>query len=348
MSNKIAIISGITGQDGSYLAELLLEKDYRKIFGLVRRSSISKLDRLSPALRQSPQLVLKDVDLTDSFSIYNLLKEIKQSEEPFEVLEIYNLGAQSHVRTSFEVPEYTTNVDALGPLRFLEAIRQNNMIECTKFYQACTSEMFGKVQDVPQHEGTPFYPRSPYGVAKVYSYWIVKNYRESYGIFGCNGILFNHESERRGEDFVTRKVTTQLAQVVRGERECIELGNMDAKRDWGHARDYVYGMWLMMQKDTPDDFVLATGETHTVREFIEEACRVCGVDMVWEGEGANEVARDVKTGKVFIRINPAFYRPAEVELLIGDYTKAKERLGWEPRTSFKELVRLMMDHDRGL
>ena len=344
MTSRVAVISGITGQDGSYLAELLVSKGYQKVYGLVRRSSVIKLDRLAPGLLKSPQLILKDVDLSDSFSIHNLLKEIKTSCR-FDVMEIYNLGAQSHVKTSFETPEYTSNVDAFGPLRFLEAIRHNDLVDRARFYQACTSEMFGMVQEIPQKETTPFYPRSPYGVAKLYGYWITKNYRESYGIYACNGILFNHESERRGEDFVTRKVTIQLAEIHRGEREVLELGNIDAQRDWGHARDYVHGMWQMMQHPVADDFVLATGETHSVRDFIEEACKVLGTEIKWEGEGVNEIGRDTHSNKVIVRINPEYFRPAEVDLLVGDYTKAKKAFGWEPEIDFKQLVRLMVEHD---
>jgi GDPmannose 4,6-dehydratase len=341
----LAIISGITGQDGSYLAELLHDKGYT-IYGLVRRSSISKLDRLCPTLVQSPRLILKDVDMTDTTSIYLLLKDIKEKHE-FDRLEIYNLAAQSHVGTSFEMPEYTTNVDALGPLRFLDAIRVLSLKDRVRFYQAGTSELFGKVQCIPQTETTPFYPRSPYGCAKLFGFWITKNYREGYGLYACNGILFNHESERRGDDFVTRKITKGIAKISRGEQSHIELGNLDASRDWGHALDYVYGMWLMLQQDTPDDYVLSTGSTHSVREFVESAFEVAGIPIVWQGSGVDESGVNAETGELLVKINPVFYRPTEVDMLVGDSSKAKEKLGWVPTISFKELVRKMVEHDRG-
>jgi GDPmannose 4,6-dehydratase len=342
MENSIAVISGITGQDGSYLVELLLSKSqYKKIFGITRRKSTENMERLSKEVLGDSRLTLKSLDLTDSFSIFNLIKEIKETET-FDRLEIYNLAAQSHVKVSFDTPEYTMNVDGLGPLRFLEAIRQNELIDKARFYQAGTSEMFGKVQEVPQTETTPFYPRSPYGVAKLYGHWITKNYRESYGIFACNGILFNHESERRGEDFVTRKITKGIGKILRGEQDCISLGNIDSKRDWGHAKDYVEGMWLMLQADKPDDYVLATGETHSVREFIEVAFRCANIDIVWEGEGINEVGTDKKTGRVLVKINPDFFRPAEVELLVGNYKKANQDLKWKPKIDFQSLTRNMI------
>ena len=348
--SHIAVITGITGQSGSYLAEFLADKGY-VIYGLVRHSSIPRLDRLTPALRAYPHLVLKEIDLTDSGSIYNLLKEIKARHFTCAntgTLEIYNLGAQSHVKVSFDTPEYSTNVNAMGPLRFLEAIRQNDLINVARFYQASTSEMFGKAVEVPQNERTPFYPRSPYGVAKLYGFWIVKNYRESYGIHASNGILFNHESERRGEDFVTRKISLGVARMtVDSNSPPIELGNIDAKRDWGHAEDYIKGMWLMLQQSTPDDYVLATGETHSVREFIEAAFKAASETRIeWRGgPGPDEKGYDMLTGRLLVRINPDYYRPAEVELLIGDAAKARDVLGWRPVIRFEELVKRMVSAD---
>ena len=340
----IAIISGITGQDGSYLAEFLVQKGYI-IYGLVRRSSITKLDRLTPDLLQYPFLFMRDIDMTDSVSIYNLLREIKETHA-FQRIEIYNLAAQSHVKISFETPEYSTNVNAIGPLRILEAIRQNGLVRRTRFYQACTSELYGKVQETPQRETTPFYPRSPYGVSKLFSFWITKNYRESYDMFACNGILFNHESERRGDDFVTRKVTRGVARLLHNASEPpIELGNIDAKRDWGHAEDYVRGMWMMLQQDVPDDYVLATGETHSVREFVELAFERIGVTIIWSGKNENEVGCDIHTGRPLVKINPQYYRPAEVDMLIGDASKAAIFFGWRPSISFNALVNRMVDYD---
>lgn len=336
---KKALITGITGQDGSYLAELLLEKGY-EVHGLIRRASTFNTERIEHLYRdphlQNTKLFLHYGDLSDSSNISRLLEKIQPDE-------IYHLGAQSHVRVSFDMPEYTADVTGLGTLRLLDAVRESGIK--TKFYQASSSEMFGLVQEVPQKETTPFYPRSPYGVAKVYAYWITVNYRESYGIFSCNGILFNHESPRRGETFVTRKITRGLARIVCGLDEKLYLGNLDAKRDWGYAKDYVEGMWLMLQQETPDDYVLSTNETHTVREFIEEACRVIGIDLIWEGEGVEERGVDKKSGKVIIEIDPKYFRPAEVDLLIGDNTKAKEKLGWEPKTKFRELVKIMVESD---
>jgi GDPmannose 4,6-dehydratase len=347
-SQKVAIVSGVTGQDGSFLVELLLEKGYHRVIGLIRHTSLSHLNRIPPYVLTHASFVLKEIDMTDSVSINLLLSNIKTeyfTKNSLTTLEIYNLAAQSHVHTSFRLPEYTTNVDALGVLRFLEAIRQNNLISVARFYQAGTSELFGKVAEVPQKETTPFYPRSPYGVSKLYAYWITKNYRESYNMYCCNGILFNHESERRGDNFVTRKITKSVYAVLSGQEDCIQLGNLDAQRDWGYAKEYVYGMWLMLQQDQPDDYVLCTGQCHSVRDFVEECLRFIGVDIVWEGTGIDEVGRDKTTGKVWVRINPEYYRPAEVDLLIGDNTKAREKLGWSPKVSFQELVKIMMTTD---
>lgn len=336
---KKALITGITGQDGSYLAELLLEKGY-EVHGLIRRASTFNTERIDHLYRdphvQNTRLFLHYGDLSDSSNISRLLTKVRPDE-------IYHLGSQSHVRVSFDMPEYTGNVTGLGALRLLDAIRDSGIQ--TRFYQASSSEMFGMVQEVPQKETTPFYPRSPYGVAKVYAYWITVNYRESYGLFACNGILFNHESPRRGETFVTRKVTRGLSRIVCGLEEKLYLGNLDAKRDWGYAKDYVDGMWRMLQQETPDDYVLATNETHTVREFIEEACRVLGIDLVWQGEGVEERGINKKTGAVIIEIDPKYFRPTEVDLLIGDYSKAKTKLGWEPKTKFVDLVKIMVEAD---
>jgi len=336
--NNTAVITGITGQDGSYLAELLLEKNY-KVIGLVRRSSNVNTDRISKIL-DHPNLSLVQADMGDSISIMNLLAPLRDSKR----IEIYNLAAQSHVHSSFSQPEYTADINGTGVLRILETIRQLGIINKTRFYQASTSEMFGKVVETPQSETTPFYPRSPYGVAKLYGYWITRNYRESYGMFACNGILFNHESERRGEEFVTRKITKGIAKVYSDPTFTLEIGNMDAKRDWGHAEEYVYGMWLMLQRDVPDDFVLATGETHTVREFVEIAFNSVGHTITWSGEGLDEIGTD-ETGRIVVRMNPKFYRPAEVELLIGNPSKAKTLLGWIPKITFEQLVNRMMVED---
>jgi GDPmannose 4,6-dehydratase len=336
---KKALITGITGQDGSYLAELLLEKGY-EVHGIVRRASNFNTKRIDHLFQdqhnEDVTLFLHYGDLSDSSILNKLIREIKPDE-------VYNLGAQSHVKVSFEIPEYTGDITGLGTLRLLEAIRQEN--PSTKFYQASSSEMFGLVQEIPQRETTPFYPRSPYGVAKLYSYWITKNYRESYGIHASNGILFNHESPRRGETFVTRKITRALANIKLGSEEKLFLGNLDAKRDWGYAKDYAEGMWLMMQQDISDDYILATNETHTVREFCELAAKELGMDLTWEGSGVNEIGVDKNTGKAIICIDSKYFRPAEVDLLIGDYSKAKEKLGWEPKTSFSELVKLMVTED---
>ncbi len=339
MKTKKALVTGITGQDGSYLTELLLEKGY-EVHGIIRRSSTfntGRIDHLYQDQRiNGVKLFLHYGDLSDSSNISRLIEKIKPDE-------IYNLGAQSHVKVSFDMPEYTSDIDALGTLRILDAIK-NSKIK-TKFYQASSSEMFGLVQETPQTETTPFYPRSPYGCAKVYAYWITKNYRESYGLFACNGILFNHESERRGETFVTRKITRGLARIKLGKEKKLFLGNLDSKRDWGHAKDYVYGMWLMLQQKTPDDYILATNETHTVREFVEQAAKHLGFDLVWQGKGLKEKGVDKKTGKTIIEIDPKYFRPAEVDLLIGNYAKAKKQLGWRPKITFNHLVKMMIDSD---
>ena len=336
---KKALITGITGQDGSYLAELLLSKGY-EVHGIIQRASTFNTQRIEHIFQDphevEKKLILHYGDLSDGSSISRLIEKIKPDE-------IYHLGAQSHVRVSFDVPEYTADVTGLGTLRLLDAIKEAGLK--TRFYQASSSEMFGKVQEVPQTEQTPFYPRSPYGCAKVFAYWITKNYRESYGIFACNGILFNHESERRGETFVTRKITRGLVRVKLGLDKKLYLGNLDAKRDWGHARDYVEGMWLMLQAEEPDDYILATGETHSIREFVEESAKSLGYEIEWRGQGIDEKGVDKRTGKTIIEIDSNYFRPTEVDLLIGDATKAKEKLGWEPKIRFKELVEMMVEHD---
>lgn len=334
-----ALITGITGQDGSYLAEFLLAKGY-EVHGLIRRASTFNTRRIDH-LYIDPhvngvKMFLHYGDLSDSSSVYKLLNKIKPDE-------VYNLAAQSHVKVSFEIPEYTSNVTALGTLRILDAIKELGLK--SKFYQASSSEMFGKVMETPQTENTPFYPRSPYGCSKVYAYWITKNYRESYGIFASNGILFNHESPRRGETFVTRKITRGLARIKLGLDKCLYLGNLDAKRDWGYAKDFVEGMWRILQHNQPDDFVLATGETHTVREFVEESCNHLGFKIKWQGKHLQEQGIDKKTNKTIVRIDEKYFRPSEVELLLGNSAKAKKNLGWKPKTTFKELVKLMCDSD---
>ncbi|HPE40310.1 MAG TPA: GDP-mannose 4,6-dehydratase [Bacteroidales bacterium] len=333
---KTALISGITGQDGSYLTELLLEKGY-EVHGIVRRSSSFNTFRIDH-LYNNPELLNKRFflhygDLTDSSNLNRLVEKIHPDE-------IYNLGAQSHVQVSFEVPEYTAEVDGVGTLRFLDAIKETGIQ--TKFYQASTSELYGLAQEIPQNEKTPFYPRSPYAAAKLYAYWIVVNYREAYNLFACNGILFNHESERRGKTFVTRKISVGVSKIMSGQMDMLLLGNLDAKRDWGYAPEYVEGMWRMLQIDHPEDFVLATNETHTVREFVEEAFKVLGEEIVWEGTGKNEIGILKSINKPVVGINPRYYRPTEVELLLGDYSKAKKILNWEPKTTFKELVKIMV------
>jgi len=349
---KVALITGITGQDGSYLAELLIEKGY-EVHGLIRRASTfntSRIDHLyKDPHKEDVQMYLHYGDMTDSSNLNRLLEKIVPDE-------IYNLAAQSHVKVSFEVPEYTAEVDGIGVLRFLDAIKEVGLKDTTKFYQASTSEMFGKVQEVPQNENTPFYPRSPYGVAKLYAYWIVKNYREAYDIFAVNGILFNHESPRRGETFVTRKTTRAAASIKAGLQKKLYLGNLDAKRDWGYAPEYCEGMWKMLQQDHPDDYVLATGETHTVRELASVVFDEIGIELAWEGENAEEVGRiakikgsvstnGLKERDVIVEVDPSYYRPTEVDLLIGDASKAKEKLGWEPETTFEELIRLIVRSD---
>jgi GDPmannose 4,6-dehydratase len=328
-----ALITGITGQDGSYLAELLLEKGY-EVHGIVRRASLINTDRIDH-IYDDPNLHLHYGDLTDSANIIALLNKIKPTE-------IYNLGAMSHVKVSFEMPEYTGEVDALGTLRILEAVRLLDL-PC-RIYQASTSELYGLVQEVPQRETTPFYPRSPYGVAKLYGYWIVKNYREAYGLHASSGILFNHESPRRGETFVTRKITRGLSRISVGEQYVLSLGNLDARRDWGHAKDYVRAMWLMLQQDQPDDYVIATGEMYSVRYFVEHAADYFGMNIVWEGKGLDEVGIDKTTGRTVIKVDPKYFRPTEVEQLCGDATKAREILGWEPEIDFQGLVQDMVIH----
>lgn len=337
--NKKALITGITGQDGSYLAELLLEKGY-EVHGLIRRASTFNTERIDHLYtdphEKGVQLHLHYGDLSDASNISRLLQKVRPDE-------IYNLGAQSHVRVSFDMPEYTSDIVALGSLRILDAIRDIGLT--TRYYQASSSEMFGKVKTLPLNEETPFHPRSPYGVAKVFAYWITKNYRESYNMFASNGILFNHESERRGETFVTRKITRGLSRIKLGKEKRLYLGNLDAKRDWGHAEDFVYGMWLMLQHKEPDDFVLATGETHTVREFAEESARHLGYELVWKGTGLKEKGVDRKTGTVLIEIDPRYFRPAEVDVLLGDYSKAKKKLKWKPKVTFKKLAERMTKAD---
>lgn len=344
--NKKALITGITGQDGSYLAEFLLEKDY-EVHGTLRRSSSFNTGRIDHLyfdewvrdMKQKRQINLHYADMTDSSSLIRIIQTIQPDE-------IYNLAAQSHVKVSFDVPEYTAETDAVGTLRLLEAVRILGLEKKTRIYQASTSELFGLVQEVPQRETTPFYPRSPYGVAKLYGFWITKNYRESYGMFAVNGILFNHESERRGETFVTRKITLAAARIAHGLQDKLYLGNMDARRDWGHARDYVECMWLMLQHPQPEDFVIATGEMHTVREFCTLAFAEAGIDLRWEGSGIDEKGIDAATGKVRVEVDRKYFRPAEVEQLLGDPTKARTLLGWNPRkTSFAELVTQMVRHD---
>lgn len=354
---KKALITGVTGQDGAYLAEFLLNKGY-EVHGMKRRTSLFNTDRIDH-LYQGPHMkerrfVLHHGDMTDSSSLLHILQKIQPDE-------VYNLAAQSHVAVSFEEPEYTANSDALGALRILEAIRTIGLTEKTRYYQASTSELFGKVQEVPQTEKTPFYPRSPYAVAKLYAYWITVNYREAYGIYACNGILFNHESPVRGETFVTRKITRALSRIVLGLNNCVHLGNMDAKRDWGHAKDYVEMQWLMLQQDKPEDFVIATGKQYSVRDFVDAAARELGIVLSWKGEGLDEqgvvesvenvgknsvdATENVKPGDVIVRVDPRYFRPTEVETLLGDPTNAKEKLGWVPKISFAELVEEMVKYD---
>lgn len=344
--SKVALITGITGQDGSYLAEFLLTKGYQ-VHGVLRRSSSFNTGRIEHLyldewvrdMKKNRLINLHWADMTDSSSLVRIIMETRPDE-------IYNLAAQSHVKVSFDVPEFTAETDAVGTLRLLEAVRICGLDKTCRIYQASTSELYGKVQEVPQNENTPFYPRSPYGVAKLYGYWIVKNYRESYGMYAVSGILFNHESERRGENFVTRKITLAAARIAQGFQDKLYLGNLNALRDWGYAKDYVECMWLILQQEQPEDFVIATGEYHTVREFTTLAFREAGIELRWEGEGVNEKGICVKTGQVLVEVDPKYFRPAEVEQLLGDPTKARTQLGWNPRkTSFEELVRIMVQHD---
>ena len=336
---KKALITGITGQDGSYLTELLIRKGY-EVHGIIRRSSSFNTFRIDHLYKDESimdkRLFLHYGDLTDSSNLNRLIEKTQPHE-------IYNLGAQSHVQVSFEVPEYTAEVDGIGTLRFLDAIRETGIN--TKFYQASTRELFGKVQEIPQTEKTPFYPRSPYAAAKLYAYWIVVNYREAYGLFASNGILFNHESERRGKTFVTRKISVAVSKIMLGVQDVLSIGNLDAKRDWGYAPEYVEGMWRMLQAEKPGDYVMATGETHSVREFIEESFSVLGEELDWQGEGESEVGMLKSSGKTVVTINPRYYRPTEVELLIGDPSKAEKELGWKPKTKFKDLVKIMVEAD---
>ena len=343
MSQKTALITGITGQDGAYLAELLLGKGYT-VHGIKRRSSSFNTGRIDN-LYQDPHVnnrnfVLHYGDLSDSTNLIRIVQEVQPDE-------LYNLAAQSHVKVSFETPEYTANSDALGTLRLLEAIRILGLEAKIRFYQASTSELYGKVRETPQNEGTPFYPRSPYAVAKLYAYWITINYREAYGLYASNGILFNHESPLRGETFVTRKITRAVAQISQGQQDCLYLGNLDAKRDWGHARDYVDGMWRILQHSEPDDFVLATGLTTSVRDFTKKAFAVAGIFLKWEGSGASEIGRDAESGSVRVRIDPAYYRPTEVDFLLGDASKAREKLGWVPKYELDQLIEEMVLSDLG-
>ncbi len=338
--NKVALITGITGQDGSYLAELLLSKGYI-VHGIKRRSSLFNTDRIDHLYKdkhESSNFFLHFGDLTDATNLIRIIQEVQPDE-------IYNLAAQSHVKVSFETPEYTANSDALGTLRILEAIRILGLEKKTKFYQASTSEMFGLVQEIPQKETTPFYPRSPYGVAKLYAHWITKNYRESYDMFACSGILFNHESPVRGETFVTRKITRAVAKIYHGLSDKLYLGNLDAERDWGHAKDYVEGMWLMLQQDQPDDYILATNRKISVRRFVELSFNEIGINIKWIGEGVNEKGINSKTGDILVEIDPEYFRPSEVDLLIGDYTKAKTKLGWVPKYTVEQLCNEMVQED---
>lgn len=339
---NVALITGITGQDGSYLAELLLKKGY-EVHGIIRRASTFNTSRIEhlytdPKAHKGGRMKLHYGDMTDSSSLVKIITSVKPRE-------IYNLAAQSHVKVSFELSEYTAEVDAVGTLRLLDAIRTCGMEKTVRFYQASTSELYGKVVETPQNETTPFYPRSPYACAKMYGYWIVINYREAYNIFACNGILFNHESPRRGENFVTRKITRSVAKISLDQLEYFELGNLDSKRDWGHAIDYVEAMWLMLQQDSPDDFVIATGETHSVREFVEAAFKYIGREIVWQGEGVNEVGIEKSSGIMRVKINSKYFRPTEVDLLLGDASKAKRELGWQPKVTFAQLVEDMMEAD---
>ena len=340
-NNKVALITGVTGQDGAYLAEFLLNKGYQ-VHGIKRRSSSFNTERIDH-LYQDPHETNRNFflhygDLSDSMSLVRIIKDIEPDE-------IYNLGAQSHVAVSFETPEYTADTVGLGALRILEAIRVSGLEKKTRYYQASTSELYGVVQEVPQKETTPFYPRSPYGAAKLYAYWITINYREAYGMYACNGILFNHESPRRGETFVTKKITKAVARIYQGKQKVLKLGNMDAKRDWGHSRDFVYAQWLMLQQDKPKDYVIATGENHTVREFVELSFKEVGIVINWLGEGINEKGFNAKTGDLLVEIDESYFRPAEVEVLLGDPSKAEKELGWKRKVTFQELVSSMVQYD---
>jgi GDPmannose 4,6-dehydratase len=338
---KRALITGITGQDGAYLAEFLLDKGY-EVHGIKRRSSSFNTQRIDHLYRdfheENVRFFMHYGDLTDSTNLIRIIQEIQPDE-------IYNLAAQSHVKVSFETAEYTANADALGTLRLLEAIRILKLEEKTRFYQASTSELFGKAREVPQRETTPFYPRSPYGAAKLYAYWITVNYREAYNMFASNGILFNHESPLRGETFVTRKITRAVARIKLGLEQWLYLGNLDAKRDWGYAKDYIKATWMILQQEKPDDYVIATGESHSVREFVQKAFHEVGITIVWEGRGSNETGKNKETGEILVRIDPRYFRPTEVDHLLGDSTKARSELGWEPTVSFDELVRMMVSED---
>lgn len=338
---KFALITGANGMDGSYLMEFLLTKNYI-IYGIIRRSSLFNTKRIDH-LRNKINLVYGD--MTDAVNLAKILSTIKSKMTKGDILEIYNLAAQSHVAVSFEIPQYTANTDAIGVLNILEAIRSNNLESCVKFYQASTSEMYGKVQEIPQTETTPFYPRSPYGVAKLYGHWITKNYRESYDMFTCSGILFNHSSERRGENFILRKISLGIANIIKGKEECLYLGNLNAKRDIGSSKDYVKGMWLMLQQDKPDDYVLATGIQYSIREFVEIAFKVVNINIKWRGTGLNEEGYDEITGKVYVKINEKYYRPCEVDTLLGNPSKAIKNLGWKLETTTEELIKKMVLND---
>ena len=338
---KVALITGINGQDGSYLAELLLEKKY-EVWGIIRKASDINTNRIDHIY---DKLKLVYGDLTDGLNLLKIFLDIKNKYKQLNRLEVYNLGAMSHVKVSFDIPEYTANVDGVGTLRLLEAIRCSGLDKICRFYQASTSELYGKVKEIPQKETTPFHPRSPYGVAKLYAYWITQNYRESYNMYCCNGILFNHESPRRGPTFVTRKITKGLNMILKGEKDKLVLGNINSLRDWGHAKDFVYGMWLMLQQDIPEDYILSTNECHSVREFIEKSFKIKGFDIKWKGTDFNEIGYDEKTEKEFIVISKKYFRPAEVDELIGDSTKAIKQLGWVRKYSFEELIKEMVEYD---
>lgn len=344
MASQTALITGVTGQDGAYLAEFLLSKGYQ-VHGILRRSSVSNTSRIDHLMAESRaperRLTLHHGDLTDTASLVRIVDQVQPTE-------VYNLAAQSHVAVSFDCPEYTANCDALGPLRLLEAIRLLGLQLQSRFYQASTSELFGMVQESPQDERTPFWPRSPYGVAKLYAYWIIRNYRESYGFYACNGILFNHESPLRGETFVTRKITRALARIKLGLQSCLHLGNLGALRDWGHARDYVEAQWMMLQQPEPEDFVIATGQQHSVRDFVNAAAASLDMQIEWRNSGVDEQGIDLRTGKCIVAVDPRFFRPSEVETLLGDASLAREKLGWQPRTSFEEMVREMAEFDLSL